>query len=327
VLTKRAVRDDFTDAVAKRLEYGDRVYVIGNAERDASGAMVIRPAARPAWSEMLWKTLFGAVKPPRGRDTHDVFFLTDGSEKDAKAHILQGFRTVLLWGLLWIAASAMIIWTSQQPWRLAPPPDSWRNAFWRGPEPNPDTNVRDYARNQRLFRFEKYIKSVTKTSYQEIPALIEAVGYRDYRFYTPATWALVRMMPRAREQAKAALPGMIGRLDLCIRNAESLQTMIIAVGRFGPDAAPAVPKLIEALRCQKTNTYVVSPNIIRYQAARALGEIGPAAKDAVPALREAMNDPSAGVRKSAEQALWLITGRNEAAEQTSEEPQLDNPPQ
>ena len=309
VLTKRVVRDDFTDAVAKRLEYGDQVYIIGNAERDPSGTPVIRPAARPAWSEVLWKTLFGAVRPPRGRDIHDVFFLTDGSERDAKAHILKGFRTVLLWSMIWIAASAAIIWTSRQPWRQNPPPDSWRNAAWRGPEPNPNPIVMDYTRNERLFRFERYIKSVGKTSYDQIPALIEAIGYKDYRFYAPATSALLRMLPAAKAQAREALPAMIGHLEPCRWNAQSLQTMINAVSTFGPDAAPAVPKLIEALTCRKTSTYVVSPDMIRDRAARALGEIGPAAQDAVPALQEALNDPSTRVRESAERALKLIAGQ------------------
>jgi hypothetical protein len=294
--------------VTKRLEYGDRIYVIGNAERDTSGGTVIRPAARPGWNEVLWKTLFGALRTPKGRDIHDVFFLTDGSEREAKAHILKGFRTVILWGLLWISASAAIIWTAQQPWRQAPPPDSWRNAYWRGPEPNPSPMIIDYTRNERLFRFERYIKTVNRTSYQEIPALIEAIGYKDYRFYAPATNALLRMMPAAKAQAREALPAMIGHLDPCAGNAETLQTMIIAVSYFGADAAPAVPRLIEALQCRKTNTYVVSPDIIRFQAARALGEIGPAARDAVPALQEAFNDPSSWVREDAGRALRKIEG-------------------
>lgn len=313
VLTKRVTRDDFTDSVKKRLEYGDRIYLIGSAERDASGTIVIRPAARPGWNDVLWKTFFGAAKPPQGKDIHDVFFLTDGSERDAKAHILRGFRTVLLWGLIWIIASTTIIWTAQQPWRRAPPIDSWRGAFWRGPEPNPSPMIIDYTRNERLFRFERYIRTVGKTSYDQIPALIEAIGYKDYRFYEPATSALLRMLPAAEAQAREALPLMINNLEPCAWNSETLQIMILAVGSFGPDAAAAVPRLVEALQCQKTNTYVVSPDIIRYQAARALGGIGPAAKDAVPALREALNDPSRAVRESAKRALVLIEGEGSAA--------------
>ena len=309
VLTRHVERDEFTDMEVRSLNYGDSVYLIGNAERNASGEIVIRPASRPGWNEVLWKTLFGAIGTPKGRDIHDVFFLTDGTEQEAKARILKGFRTVLLWGIIWILASCTIIWTAQQPWRLAPPLDSWRNASWRGPEPNPNPGIIDSTRNQRLFRFERYIKTLGPASYDEIPALIEAIGYKDYRFSGPATTALMRMMPGAKDQVKPALPLLISRLEPCTRNAEALQDTIIAVSRFGPDAAPAVPKLIEALQCLNTNTYVVTAEIIRFQAARTLGEIGPAAKDAVPLLREAMNDMAPYVREAARRAIGKIEGQ------------------
>jgi hypothetical protein len=312
VLTKRVMKDDFTDAVTKRLEYGDRVYVIGNAERDDSGIMVIRPASRPVWNEVLWKTLFGAVKPPKGQDIHDVFFLTDGSEQDAKAHILKGFRTVLLYGLIWIAASTAIIWTAQQAWRQAPPTDSWRNAHWRGPEPNPSPMIIDYTRNARLFRFERYIKTVTPASHDQVPALLEAMSYGDYRFYEPATTALLRMKGLPKEQLSAAIPLLIGHLHPCRYNAMQLQSTILALSSFGPLAEPAVPALIEQFSCAKTNTYEVTPDIIHYQAARALGAIGPEAKDAIPALQAAMNDRSPAVRDAARSSLWKITGERPA---------------
>jgi hypothetical protein len=307
VLTKRVTRDDFTDTVEKRLEYGDRVYVIGNAERDASGVTVIRPASRPAWNEVLWSTLFGAFRPPRQTDIHDVFFLTDGSEREARARILKGFRTVLFWGLLWISASALIIWTGQQPWRQAPPIDSWRSASWRGPEPNPNPMVLDYTgRNERLFRFEKYMKTLDKTSVDQVPALIEALGYEDYRFYEPASWALVKLSDKAKEHAGEIVPLLVGHLHPCRDNAKSLQTTIVTLSIFGPDAAPSVPALIEQLSCEKTNTYEVTPDIIQFQAARTLGEIGPAAADAVPALRQLLDRRPSYVRTEAARAIRKI---------------------
>jgi hypothetical protein len=313
VLTKRVVRDDFTDAVTKRLAYGDQVYVIGNAERDASGRTIIRPAERPAWNKMLWSTLFGTVKPPKGKDIHDVFFLTDGSEREAKAHILKGFRTVLLWGMLWITASATIMVTAREPWRKAPPPDSWRSSHWRGPEPNPSPAIRDYTgRNKRLFRFERYIKTVTPASSDQVPALLEAMSHNDYRFYEPATSALLRLKDLPREQLTAAIPLIIGHLHSCRYNAMQLQMTILAIASFGPLAEPAVPGLIEQLSCEKTNTYEVTPDIIHYQAARALGAIGPAAKDAVPALQAAMNSRTPAVRDAARSALGKITGERPA---------------
>lgn len=298
VLTRRVERDDFTDAVRKKLVYGDRVYVIGNAERDKSGSLVICPATSSGWNEVLWKTLFGAVRPPKGKDLHDVFFITDGDEERAKKHILKGFRTVLAWGLIWIISSVIVIWTAQQPWRQALPLDSWRNAYWRGLEPM----VLDYTRNQRLSRFEKYMKTIDRNSIEAVPALIEALQYNDARFKEPATWALFPLLDHTR--AEEVVPVLIANLQT--RSAHLLQTTILALGHFGPKAKPAVPALIEQLKCQKTNTYEVTPNIIRFQAARALGNIGPAARDALPALKEALSDPSPAVRDSAKFALKQI---------------------
>jgi len=314
VLTKRIDHNLFSDSEQRTLHYGDRIYLIGSAERDPNAAtnavgpdsLIIRPSTTPTWGATFIQTLFSMKTPPMGKDIHNVFFLTDSGEIEARKHILRGFRSVLLFALFWLTVSIGLIWSATLPERAAPRPDSWRAAYWRGPEPDPNPMVRDYTRNTRLFRFERYIKTLGPKSYDQIPALIEAVGYKDYRFHSPATSALLRMLPEAKEQVLGALPAMIGHLDPCTWNAESLQTMIIAVGGFGPDAAPAVPKLIEALQCTKTGTYVVTAEIIRMQAARALGRIGPAARSSVPALQEALNDVAPYVRSEAGQALRLI---------------------
>lgn len=320
VLTRRIERDDFTDSVRKKLNYGDRIYVIGNAEREQSGTLVIRPASQPGWNELIWKTLFGAIRPPKGKDIHDVFFITDGDEKTAKRHILKGLRTVLSWGLIWIISSVTLIWLTQQPWRQAPPPDSWRNAFWRGPQPNPSPMVIDYTQNHRLFRFEKYIKTVGPASYDQIPVLLEAMAYKDYRFYEPATWAFIKMKPKAKNYAGEAVPILVEQLHPCSYNAKSLQTTIIALASFGPDAAPAVPALIEQLACEKTDTYEVTPNIIKFQAVRALGAIGQEAREALPALQRALDDRSGFVREAARHALNRVLQTRAAEQQRNKLP-------
>lgn len=307
VLRRRVERDDFADTVTRKLEYGDRVYLIGTAERDDIGRLVIRPAARPGWNEMLWKTFFGAIRPPKGRDIHDVFFLTDGGDAQAKRHILRGFRRVLGWGVVWIIASILIIWTARQPWRQAPPLDSWRTASWRGPEPDPNPRIIDYSRNQRLYRFEKYLKSPVAGTADEIPALIEALQYRDVRFKLQATRALLRLPGHAR--AAELVPVLAANLNG--HSGHLLQETILAISRFGPEAVAAVPALILQLNCRSTDTYEVPPAVIRFQAARALGEIGPGARAALPDLTELLQDPSAAVRDAAGLALRKIALRQE----------------
>lgn len=294
VLTRRVSHDDARDEVRKVLLYGDRIYVIGNAERDGSGELVVRPASRSGWNETVWRTLFGAVKPPSGRDIHDVFFLADGGEISAKRHILNGFRTVLLAGCLWAIASAGIIWTAQQPWRQAPPVDSWRAAYWRGGK----TDL------ERRFRFERHMKAVGPTSTGVISALLEAMTYDDVRFKAPATWKLIPLISEDAGQARAAIPILVANLRT--EDAHFKQTTILALAAFGGEAHAAVPALVEQLGTQTTNTYEVTPFIIRMQAASALGRIGPSAREAIPALRRAIGDPHSAVRRAAEYALTRI---------------------
>jgi HEAT repeat protein len=173
--------------------------------------------------------------------------------------------------------------------------------------------VMDFTRNERLFRFERYIKTVQPKSHDQIPALIEAMGYKDYRFYEPATEAMIKMKTALSGYESRAVSILAGHLHSCSYNAKSLKTTIFAIGSLGPYAAEAVPGLIEQLKCQGTNTYEVTPMMIRWAAVNALGNIGPAAADAVPALTEALSEPSGFVREASRHALRSI-GRGSATE-------------
>lgn len=73
-----------------------------------------------------------------------------------------------------------------------------------------------------------------------------------------------------------------------------------AVGSIGPDAAPAVPALIELLGD--------ADPVTRLQACSALANIGPAAGPAEQRLRELLHDPNAEVRGYAQMALMEIGG-------------------
>jgi HEAT repeat protein len=69
-----------------------------------------------------------------------------------------------------------------------------------------------------------------------------------------------------------------------------------SLGKFGPEAAPAVPDLVAALKDESA--------MVRMGAAYALGEIGSA--DAVPPLQDATKDSDKQVRDAAASALQQI---------------------
>ena len=129
VLTWRIERNLADDSERRSLNYGDRIYVIGNAEvnpnapPDAVGPdrLVIRPSDASTWSETFWQNLFGIAKGPRGKDIQNVFFLSDSTELEARRHIMNGFLTVLLFSFLWFAASAGLLWSTALPERAAHP--------------------------------------------------------------------------------------------------------------------------------------------------------------------------------------------------------------
>jgi len=80
-----------------------------------------------------------------------------------------------------------------------------------------------------------------------------------------------------------ALPTLIRALKMDGRVPQNAAT---ALGRMGPEAAPAVPALMEVIG-NWTDGYFV-------EAVRALGQIGPAAKPAVPAIIEVLRGSQRG---------------------------------
>src|ERR1051325_7001605 len=106
------------------------------------------------------------------------------------------------------------------------------------------------TRNERLFRFQNYLKSPAGRSAAAIPALIEALHYKDQRFRAPAAHALRRLLPQEGAAAQGAIPILIEVL----KNGDfhDAQAAMLALGRFGPMAKDAVPSLIALLTDRKS---------------------------------------------------------------------------
>ncbi len=87
---------------------------------------------------------------------------------------------------------------------------------------------------------------------------------------------------------------------------EARREALTVCEQFGPDAAPAVPDLIQALQDPDSE--------VRYLAARTLFEVGSAARPALGALERATNDPRDIVRNRAAKAINRIQTNSPATD-------------
>jgi HEAT repeat protein len=78
-----------------------------------------------------------------------------------------------------------------------------------------------------------------------------------------------------------------------------------ALGEIGPEAAKAVPDLIDVFKAEDAD--------LKISAADALGEIGPAAREAIPLLHAALKHNQPGVRMAAARGLGGIGAEARAA--------------
>jgi hypothetical protein len=164
-----------------------------------------------------------------------------------------------------------------------------------------------------------------------IPLLVAALRDPDSQVRSAAATALGNYGP----QAESAIPSLIAALDdedwfvgcqagEALGTMRGLQTRVLpplvahfsdnrdlyrrwcavkAIGGLGPEAAPAVPKLMAQLKADDPN--------VRSAACETLGSIGPAAVDAIPTLTIALNDPNQWVRKAAKEALPKVQAASE----------------
>jgi HEAT repeat protein len=133
------------------------------------------------------------------------------------------------------------------------------------------------------------------------PAMVRALEDADPRVVDRAIDALAALGPQV----------IIPRIDRPLSNPKLREVAVRLLIRFGPDAAGAVPALIDALESLPEDGEEARQ--FRRGAHFALAAIGPAAADAVPLLIEALSSEDPQVRGSAAYALGKIGPAAEAA--------------
>jgi len=116
-------RRDAGDPDRRWLEDGDPVYVLG--------AVVPWPTARPeaadaarsvvrTWQDHvrpgLWARAAGAERSPRRFGRRQVFFLSDGTEEDARRALWKGLLQTLLLAAAWTGCSLVTVWIGLRVW-------------------------------------------------------------------------------------------------------------------------------------------------------------------------------------------------------------------
>lgn len=130
---------------------------------------------------------------------------------------------------------------------------------------------------------------------EAVPVLAALVDARNDSTQKGALYGLGRMGPAA----LPALPRLIEVLQ-SKRDAELRETAAESIGHIGPKAISAVPALAKFGAEDKWPK-------VRKACMTALGEMGPAAaKEASPVLRAALKDPDAGLALAARNALFRV---------------------
>jgi HEAT repeat protein len=150
---------------------------------------------------------------------------------------------------------------------------------------------------------------------EALPALIEVLADRELA--TPALEAIGNIGP----VAKSAVPAVLKLVSekpapvppakqeppwkadhRAYQDRQSMEQAVLTLGRIGPDAKAAVPRLIPLI--DSPDRFSILP----VNAIRALGGIGPSARDAVPKLRDLLDHEERVMRVWAAYALARIDG-------------------
>lgn len=163
-----------------------------------------------------------------------------------------------------------------------------------------------------------------------VPDLLDALEDRSWRGRWSAAAALLHIAPTEPAVTRAIVsalgdPSNVDREDIAyslervyprptwavpvlanqVKDKQAGYAAASTLAAFGPDAAAAVPSLIESVHSNDEDT--------RAHACHALGRIGAAAKPAVPALAELLASPDKRNRAAAASALCDLGALSEAA--------------
>lgn len=131
VLKKRMTRPLLTRPLSAMLLSGDEFYVIGNVMRnpevppgtDGPDALVVKPLVEPGITNTFISILLGKTQIPAARDIQHVFFLSDGSEQEARRYIMKGLGDI--WCKAFIVIMLCTIMISLQEPRATGGRDTW----------------------------------------------------------------------------------------------------------------------------------------------------------------------------------------------------------
>jgi HEAT repeat protein len=122
-----------------------------------------------------------------------------------------------------------------------------------------------------------------------VPALMK-------QLQTEPAVVAVETLGAYRGGASRSIPQLLELIETPATNADMRRSAVLALGRIGPDALPALPALLRALGDDRVT--------VREAAATTIGLLGQeAAAEGVPALITALNDAEPRVRRNALESL------------------------
>lgn len=302
VLTRRTTQPELTRPLTMQLLTGDPIYVIGNVTLNpdtpagalGSERLVVKPLVEPGITNVFVSLLLGRGNIPAARRIEHVFFLSDGSERLARRHILKGLAEIWPKALLAAALSALLI--AQQLPRARGGIEQWSGMeLLRAP----------IAEATRIDLLVDYLLGTSAAAQRErttplrnviyLRELLRVRGIIEETQITNYLWNNVRS-----ESYHFAAPALT-RLLQEGRDPELRRFAAWALGRVKASPELVLPLLLAALADD-------SPKM-RISALQSLAQVAPDARpEVVAAMIAATRDPDPGVVRIALFALRETRG-------------------